>query len=82
MSNKNPFEIRLETLKMAKEMLDQANAQQMDMIHHALDQWKEAGKDAKEFLETYTPKMYQPEEVVAKAKEFYQFICETTNPQK
>ena len=82
MSNKNPFEIRLETLKMAKEMLDQAHAQQMDIMYQTFEQWKDAGKDAQEFLEKHTPKMYQPEEVVAKAKEFYQFICETTNPQK
>ena len=35
-TNKNPFEIRLETLKMAKEMMDQAYATQMDMTHQAL----------------------------------------------
>jgi adenosine deaminase len=76
MSNKNPYEIRLETLKMAKEMLDQAYHSQMDMTHQALEQWKEAGKDAKEFLSEYTPKMYQPTEVVKQAQEFYKFITE------
>ena len=72
--NKNPFEIRLETLKMAKEMMDQAYDSQMDMTHQALEQWKEAGKDAQEFLAEYTPKMYQPQEVVAKAQELYEYI--------
>lgn len=76
MSNKNPFEIRLETLKMAKEMLDQTYQTQQDMMYQALEQWKEAGKDAQSFLSEYAPKMYQPDEVVSKAKEFYKFICE------
>ena len=69
-TNKNPFEIRLETLKMAKEMMDQAYATQMDMIHQALEQWKEAGKDAQEFLAEYTPKMYQPKKLLRKRKNF------------
>lgn len=73
-TNKNPFEIRLETLKMAKEMMDQAYATQMDLTHQALEQWKEAGKDAQEFLAEYTPKMYQPDEVVKKATELYEYI--------
>jgi hypothetical protein len=76
MSNKNPYEIRLETLKMAKEMLDQAYATQMDLTHQAMEQWKEAGKETQEFLAEYTPKMYQPDEVVNKAQEFYKFITE------
>ena len=59
---------------MAKEMMDQAYATQMDMTHQALEQWKEAGKDAQEFLAEYTPKMYQPKEVVAKAQELYEYI--------
>ena len=76
MSNKNPYEIRLETLKMAKEMLDQAYHTQMDLTYQTLEQWKEAGKDAQKFLSEYTPKMYQPEEVVSKAQELYKFITE------
>ena len=59
---------------MAKEMMDQAYATQMDLTHQALEQWKEAGKDAQEFLAEYTPKMYQPQEVVAKAQELYEYI--------
>ena len=50
--------------------MDQAYATQMDMTHQALEQWKEAGKDAQQFLAEYTPKMYQPQEVVAKHKNF------------
>jgi cysteinyl-tRNA synthetase len=61
---------------MAKEMLDQTYNTQMDMTHQALEQWKEAGKDAQTFLAEYTPKMYQPNEVVNKAQEFYKFITE------
>ena len=73
-TNKNPFEIRLETLKMAKEMMDQAYDSQMNLTHQALEAWKEAGNDAQQFLAEYTPKMYQPQEVVAKAQELYEYI--------
>jgi len=78
MSNKNPFEIRLETLKMAKEMLDQQMQMQESFAYQVLDQFKDQGKDIAEFYATYTPKMYQPAEIVKKADELYQFISNNT----
>ena len=35
--SKNPFEIRLETLKMAKEMADQQFQLQMDFMHRMME---------------------------------------------
>jgi hypothetical protein len=78
MSSKNPFEIRLETLKMAKEMLDQQMNMQENFAYQVLDQFKDQGKDIAEFYATYTPKMYQPAEIVKKADELYQFISNST----
>ena len=78
MSNKNPFEIRLETLKMAKEMMDKQVEMQEQLAYQVLDQYKEQGKDIAEFYATYTPKMYQPSEIVKKADELYKFISDNT----
>ena len=43
MTSKNPFEIRLETLKMAKEMLDQQLEFQNNLMYQMVDQTKETG---------------------------------------
>lgn len=75
MSNKNPFEIRLETLKMAKDMMDQQLGMQMDFAHRMIDQAKETGADVKETLDKYTPDMYNPTKVIEKATELYEYIC-------
>lgn len=76
MTSKNPFEIRLETLKMAKEMMDQSYHAQESMMYQAMEQWKESGKDTQRFLAEHMPEMYKPEQVVEKAKQFYSFITE------
>ena len=70
---KNPFEIRLEALKMAKEMLDMQVHQQTELAYKAYEQADKFGNDTLEAFKQYTPKMFQPEEVVSKAKEFIDF---------
>lgn len=74
--NKSPFEIRLETLKMAKEMMDRQYEDNVSIIYSAMETWKAAGKSHEQFLAEYVPKMYQPTDVIQKANEFYQFITE------
>ena len=73
-ANKNPFEIRLEVLKMAKEMMDRQYEDQISLAHHAMEQFKEQGQSVTDFFETYTPKMYQPKEIMDKAAELYTFV--------
>ena len=77
MAQKNPFEIRLETLKMAKEMMDQQYSMQMDMMYQMIDQAKEHGQNVKDVMDTYLPEMYNPNKVIAKATEFYEYISKT-----
>ena len=72
--SKNPFEIRLETLKMAKEMMDQAYDAQIQQMHMGIDILREEGKPVQEFLSEYAPKMYNPSEIVSKATELYEYI--------
>jgi hypothetical protein len=74
MSTKSPFELRFDVLKMAKELMDQqyeiAQQQYWTMIENA----KEQSKDVQEVFEKYTPKMYQPSEIMSKAEELYTFV--------
>jgi hypothetical protein len=81
MANKNAFEIRLEILKMAKEMMDQSYIEASNAWWSMINSYAEsANKTAEEFLKQYEdiakskPKMYTPAEVVAKAQELYGFI--------
>jgi hypothetical protein len=74
MSNKSPFELRFDVLKMAKELMDQqydiAQQQYWTMVENA----REQSKDVQEVFEKYTPKMYQPSEIMSKAEELYTFV--------
>ena len=74
MSNKNPFEIRADLLKMSKEMLDKQFDAQMELAKQAAEVWEQSGKDAKEFLTEVTPKMYSPECIMENARELYKFV--------
>jgi predicted small secreted protein len=72
----NPFEIRLETLRMAKEMLDQNYNVQQDLMCRMIDQTAEINGNIEEAYEKYVPQMYKPEEIVKKANELYAYVCE------
>jgi len=72
----NPFEIRLETLRMAKEMLDQQYQTQSDLMYRMIDQTQDVNGNIKEAYDTYVPTMYKPEEIVSKANELYAYVCE------
>jgi hypothetical protein len=72
--NKNPFEIRLETLKMAKDMMDAQLHLQEQIMYQMIDNAKEHGQNIKEVMDEYLPEMYNPNKVVEKATEFYTYI--------
>jgi len=76
--NKNPFEIRLELLKMAQEMAEKDYADQREaywnVMYSMADKWN---KDINELLEQtqkYAPAMYTPQEIMEKAQELYSFV--------
>lgn len=71
---KNPYEIRLDVLKMAKEMMDQQWHANYDAMQQSIQFMKEAGKPFTGNFESYVPEMYKPESVMEKAQELYQFI--------
>ena len=74
--SKNPYEIRLETLKMAKEMVDQQFQLQMDFMFRMMEQSHEEGNNIKDAFKEYVPNMYQPEEIIKKANELYSYVSE------
>ena len=69
MSSKNPFEIRADMLKLAKDYMD---AQHQLNIQLANDMFEQGKKTYEEVQEAY--KMYSTEDLMAKAKEMYTFV--------
>ena len=75
MSNsKNPFELRFDTLALAKDMLDRQYDMAQTQMFEMLEQARTQQKDLQEVFEKYTPKMYQPQEIMDKAEELYKFV--------
>lgn len=81
MTNKNAYEIRLEVLKMAKEMMDQQYNDVSNVWWSMVNNYAEtANKTAEEFLkqseelQKTQPKMYTPAEMTEKAQELYGFV--------
>jgi len=69
MSNKNPFEIRADMLKLAKDYMD---AQHQLNIQLANDMFEQGKKTYEDVQAAY--KMYSTEDLMAKAKEMYAFV--------
>jgi hypothetical protein len=75
---KNGFEIRLEVLKMAKEMMDQHYKETSNAYWTAINSMAESwNKSAAELIEqtaAMQPKMYTPQELMEKAQQLYGFV--------
>jgi hypothetical protein len=74
MSTKNPYELRFDVLAMAKELADRAYDQQQQVFWTMVNQAQENKSDIESVVEKYTPKMYQPKEIMEKAEELYNFV--------
>ena len=74
MSNKSPFELRFDVLKMAKDLMDQQYEIAYQQYWTMVNQAEKNSQDVKEVFEKYTPKMYQPQEIMSKAEELYKFV--------
>lgn len=82
MTSKNPFEIRLEVLKMAKEMMDTSYSDSMNGWWSLANSYAEAhNKSVDEFIKqsaellSTKPAMYTPEDIMKKAQELYGFVA-------
>ena len=79
MTNKNPFEIRLDILKMAQEMLDR----EMFMKEQKFNQQVETLRTTNiggvnNFVDANAPQMYTPEDVITKATALYGFVSDNS----
>lgn len=78
---KNGFEIRLEVLKMAKEMMDTTYNDSMNAWWNLANTYAEAhNKSVEEFIKQSEelaktkPAMYSPADIMTKAQELYGFV--------
>ena len=71
MSNKNPFEIRAEMLKLAKDYMDQQYNMNVQLMN---DMYEQGKKNYEEVQEAY--KIYSIDDLMKKAKEMYSFVSE------
>ena len=69
MSNKNPFEIRQEVLKMAKDYMDQQWSMNLQFTQQMFEQGR---KNAEEMQAALT--MYSTDDLMKKAQEMYAFV--------
>lgn len=78
-TNKNGFEIRLEVLKMAKEMQDQqyheASNAYWTAINKLAETWNKSATELLEQTATMKPVMYTPDDIMKKAQELYGFVA-------
>ena len=77
--NKNGFEIRLEVLRMAKEMMDQQYNDSTNaywgMINSAAENWNKSIEDLVKQTQDLKPAMYSPADMMLKAQELYSFVA-------
>ena len=78
--NMNPFQVRLEVLKMAKEMMDR-NYDEMSnafnsTIFNLAQTWNKSAEEMIEQVEKMRPTMYDPADMIKKAQELYGFVSE------
>ena len=71
MTNKNPFEIRADMLKLAKDYMDQQYQINMDFWRQQFEANKAT---TEEFHKSCQP--YSMDELMEKAKEMYSFVSE------
>ena len=74
--SKNAYEIRLETLRMAKEMADTKYCLQQDIMYRMMDQATEKREDIMNAVKQYAPTMYKPDDIIEKANELYRYVSE------
>lgn len=71
MTNKNPFEIRADMLKLAKDYMDQQYSMNVQLMN---DMYEQGKKNYEEVQEAY--RMYSMDDLMKKAKEMYSFVSD------
>lgn len=79
MTSKNPFEIRLDVLKMAQEMMDRELEISTQKYLHQIEATREVDIGGLSGVVDSAPKMYSPDDVVAKASTLYNFVADSSS---
>jgi hypothetical protein len=74
MTTKNPFEIRLDLLKMAKDMLQEQHDANIAFAKSAFDRADTFGSNLVKVWHDVVPKMYTPDDIIKQAKELQKFV--------
>lgn len=74
MSNKSPFEIRLEILKMTAELMKAEYESNMEFITEMQENLADKGMNTQAMIEKFMPKPFSFDEMLAKSKQFYEFV--------
>lgn len=74
MTQKSPFEIRADLLKMSQDHLEKQYEANLEFLGKAYFKMVEQGQISQENLEKFMPKFPDANQILAKAKEFYAFV--------
>jgi hypothetical protein len=80
-ANKTPYEVRLDILKMAQEMLEREQINKQNQFFAKLETLRASNEDPKTinaFIDANTPKMYEPDDVVTRSSALYAFVNNST----
>lgn len=75
--SKNPYEIRLDVMKMAQDMLEKEKEAEQTQFYEKLNIMRESQvptKDIQNFIDENSPKSYDENEVIARASTLYNFV--------
>jgi hypothetical protein len=82
MTNKNPYEIRLDVLKMAQDMLEtEQRAKEMKFREkvETLRAIKHNEDEVLSFIDQNAPVSYTPEDVIARSSALYNFVSSSNS---
>lgn len=75
MTNKNPFEVRLDVLQMAREMLDKEKELEEQKFKQQVETLRTTNiGHVNTFIQENAPKMYTADDVKARANSLYEFV--------
>ena len=74
MSNKSPFEIRLEILKMTAELMQAEYESNMEFLTEMQENLADKGLNTQAMIEKFMPKPFDFAEMLNKSKQFYEFV--------
>ena len=81
MTNKNPYEIRLDVLKMAQQMLETEQRSKEIKFKEQIDTLRAIKHNESEvlnFIQQNAPSVYTPEEVVTRSTALYNFVSSSS----